>query len=41
LNSHSPSEVRAAALAGLVSSATPRRRGLSEQVEFGELLHGY
>jgi AraC-like DNA-binding protein len=38
---HSPSEVREAALAGLVSSATTRSRVLSEEVEFGKLLHGF
>jgi AraC-like DNA-binding protein len=37
----SPGEVRAAALAGLASPARTRSRVLSEQVEFGELLHGF
>jgi AraC-like DNA-binding protein len=37
----SPGEVRAAAVAGLASPATTRSRVLSEQVEFGELLHGF
>jgi AraC-like DNA-binding protein len=37
----SPGEVRAAALAGLASPVRTRSRVLSEQVEFGELLHGF
>jgi AraC-like DNA-binding protein len=37
----SPGDVRAAALAGLASPARTRSRVLSEQVEFGELLHGF
>jgi AraC-like DNA-binding protein len=38
---HNPSEVRSAALAGLVPCATPQSRALAERVEFGELLRGF
>jgi AraC-like DNA-binding protein len=39
---HSPSEVRAAALAGLaLSSVMQRSRVLSERVEFAALLQGF
>ncbi len=38
---YSPSEVRAAALAGAAPPAMPRRRVLSEGADFGELLRGF
>jgi AraC-like DNA-binding protein len=38
---YSPSEVRSAALAGMVFSVMPRSRAPSSKANFGELLHGF